>query len=74
MSKKKKVAIIFGGQSTEHEVSLKSATSVINNIDREKFDVVLIGITKEGGTHPNAVGAANLANYVWEQVGAWLNE
>ena len=48
MSRKKKVAIIFGGQSTEHKVSLKSATSVVNNIDREKFDVVLIGITKKG--------------------------
>lgn len=48
MSRKKKVAIIFGGQSTEHEISLKSATSVINNIDKEKYDVVLIGITKKG--------------------------
>lgn len=45
---KKTVAILFGGQSTEYEVSLKSATSVINNLDREKYDIVLIGITKEG--------------------------
>ncbi len=45
---KKTVAILFGGESTEYEVSLKSATSVINNIDREKYDIVLIGITKDG--------------------------
>lgn len=33
-----------------------------------------IGITKEGGTHPNAAGAANIANYVWARVGTWLDE
>ena len=33
-----------------------------------------IGITKESGTHPNATGTENLANYVWSQVGAWLDE
>ncbi len=48
MSGKKKVAVIFGGQSSEHEVSRVSAESVLNNIDRNKFDVVMIGITKEG--------------------------
>lgn len=45
---KKKVAVIFGGQSTEHEVSRVSAQSVINNIDRSKYDIVMIGITKDG--------------------------
>lgn len=48
MSIKKRVAVIFGGQSTEHEVSLVSATTVLNNIDREKWDVLSIGITKQG--------------------------
>lgn len=42
------VAIIFGGRSSEHEVSRTSATMVIDNIDREKYDVVLLGITKSG--------------------------
>ncbi len=46
--KKITVAILFGGVSSEYTVSLSSATSVINNIDREKYDVVLIGITKDG--------------------------
>ena len=45
---KKTVAIIFGGNSSEHEVSLMSATMVINNIPRDKYDVVLLGITKDG--------------------------
>ena len=48
MKSKKRVALIFGGKSTEHEVSLQSATSVINNIDQENIDLVLIGITKKG--------------------------
>jgi D-alanine-D-alanine ligase len=48
MQNKKRVAVIFGGQSSEHEVSRVSAESVIKNIDREKFDVQMIGITKEG--------------------------
>ena len=45
---KKRVAVIFGGQSSEHEVSRVSAESVIRNIDRSKYDVVMVGITKEG--------------------------
>lgn len=44
----KNVAIIYGGKSSEHEVSLVSATSVVRNIDRSKFNIKLIGITKEG--------------------------
>ena len=48
MAKKLRVGILFGGRSGEHEVSLLSAASVLKAIDREKFDVVPIGITKEG--------------------------
>ena len=43
-----RVGVVFGGRSGEHEVSLQSAQSVIEAIDSEKFDVVPIGITKEG--------------------------
>ena len=43
-----RVGIIFGGKSMEHEISLMSATSVINAIDKEKFEIVPIGINKEG--------------------------
>lgn len=45
---REKVAVIFGGQSSEHEVSCISAQTIINNIDKDMYDVMLIGITKEG--------------------------
>jgi D-alanine-D-alanine ligase len=45
---KKRVAVIFGGQSSEHEVSRVSAQSVISNINKDKYDVIMIGITKDG--------------------------
>ena len=45
---KTKLCILFGGRSSEHEVSLSSAYGVINNVDRDLFDVVTIGITKDG--------------------------
>ncbi len=45
---KLRVGVLFGGRSGEHEVSLLSATSVLNAIDKSKYDVVPIGITKEG--------------------------
>lgn len=48
MSKRIRVALIFGGKSGEHEVSLASARSVANTLDKNKYDVSLIGITKEG--------------------------
>ena len=48
MAKKVRVAVIFGGRSGEHEVSIRSAESVIKAIDRKKFDVLPIAITKEG--------------------------
>ena len=48
MANKFRIGILFGGRSGEHEVSLLSAASVLNAIDREKFDVTPIGITKEG--------------------------
>jgi D-alanine-D-alanine ligase len=48
MAKKLRVGILFGGRSGEHEVSLLSAASVLQAIDRDLFDVVPIGITKEG--------------------------
>jgi len=45
---KKVVAVIFGGYSPEYDVSLKSSYSIINAIDRDKYNVVLIGITRQG--------------------------
>jgi D-alanine-D-alanine ligase len=48
MAKKVKVGLIFGGRSGEHEISLQSAQGVLNAIDGEKYEVIPIGITKEG--------------------------
>ena len=45
---KKSVLVIFGGCSSEHDVSLKSATTILNNIDRSIYEVHPVGITKEG--------------------------
>ncbi|MBL8046273.1 MAG: D-alanine--D-alanine ligase [Anaerolineales bacterium] len=46
--RKIRLGLIFGGRSAEHEVSLMSANSVLKAIDRTKYDVTLIGITKQG--------------------------
>jgi D-alanine-D-alanine ligase len=48
MKRKLRVGVLFGGRSGEHEVSLLSAASILKAIDRSKFDVTPIGITKEG--------------------------
>src|SRR5438477_11640420 len=46
--KKLRVAVLYGGRSGEHEVSLQSAASVINYLDRERFEIVPVAIDKRG--------------------------
>ena len=46
--RKLNVCVLFGGISPEHEVSLRSAESVLNNMDSEKYNIFPVGITKEG--------------------------
>src|SRR5262245_54916062 len=46
--KKLRVGVLFGGRSGEHEVSLLSAASILQAIDRSKYDVIPIGIAKDG--------------------------
>lgn len=54
---KKNIAVIFGGESSEYEISLMSCAFVLKNIDRERYNIVTVGITKTGqwllysGTH-----------------------
>ena len=48
MQNKMKVAILYGGKSVEHNVSLKSARNIYDNLDRERYDPVLIGIDQQG--------------------------
>ena len=46
--KKINLAVVFGGKSDEHEVSLKGAREVMNNLDQEKYNIIPIAITKKG--------------------------
>ena len=45
---KQKVIVLYGGRSTEHEISRRSATFIFKNIDQSKYEVIPVGITKEG--------------------------
>jgi D-alanine-D-alanine ligase len=56
MSKKLRVAVLYGGRSGEHEVSLRSAASVLQNLDPERFTVVPVGIDKQGRWHLHQAG------------------
>ena len=64
---KQKVCVLFGGISSEHEVSLMSATSVIRNIPTDRYEVIPVGITKKGRWlyYPGPV--EHLADGSWER-------
>lgn len=64
---KKTVAVLFGGVSSEHEVSLVSATSVIRNMPTGQYDLVLLGITRDGRWLRFSGDVALLADGSWEQ-------
>ena len=51
-TKKLTVGVLFGGKSAEHEVSCVSAYSVLSNIDRDRYEVKMVGITKDGDFLP----------------------
>ena len=51
MKKKLRVAILFGGKSAEHEISLISARNIVDAMDKKKYEVVAIGIDKQGRWH-----------------------
>lgn len=57
--------ILFGGKSTEYEVSLISASSIIENADREKYDIVTVGITKDGDWYLYEGGTAAIRDGSW---------
>ena len=63
---KQKIAVIFGGSSSEHEVSRVSARNVINNLNREKYDIFTIGITKRGEWLLCSCGSDAIATGEWE--------
>ena len=51
MKKKLRVGLLFGGKSAEHEISLISARNIVEAMDKTKYDVVAIGIDKQGRWH-----------------------
>lgn len=65
MSSKIRVAVVFGGRSGEHEVSIISGQNIINGLDKKKYDVIPVGITKKGKwlTGKNAVEAFKNGDY-----------
>ncbi len=64
---KLRLAVIFGGQSSEHEVSLMSATSILQNLDPEKYDVTMVGITKTGKWLLYTGPVEDLTTGAWER-------
>lgn len=59
---KKNIGIIFGGRSGEHEVSIVSAKSVMDNLDKKKYNVIPIGITKKGEWISGSIAIEYLQN------------
>jgi D-alanine---D-serine ligase len=63
--KKITIAVVFGGCSTEYDVSLHSAAAVIDNLDRDKYDVLTLGITREGNWRRYAGPLGKIADGTW---------
>ena len=61
-----KVAILFGGISTEHDISLKSADNVIAQLPRDRFEPVLIGIDRDGAWFHYSGDVADIVTGAWE--------
>mgnify|MGYP002519723219 CR=1 FL=1 len=66
--KKLNVCILFGGMSPEHAVSLRSAESVLNNLNPEKYNIIPVGITREGRwLHYSSTDYSLLPGGAWEE-------
>jgi D-alanine---D-serine ligase len=70
--RRKTVAVVFGGHSPEYEISLKSAYSVIEAIDREKYGVILLGITRQGVWYRYSGDAKDIPADKWRLDGSCL--
>ena len=62
------VALLFGGMSSEHEVSCVSVGNFVRNIDRSKYEVLTVGITKEGRWLYTEATAEQMADGSWEEL------
>lgn len=74
MSKKTVLCIMFGGNSTEYEVSLKSSYSVLENVDRDKYDIVRVGITRDGQMYIYGGDDAKIKDNTWKDDSANLKK
>ena len=63
---KSKLLVVFGGKSSEHSVSLVSAAGVIDNLNTELYDIIKVGITKEGKWLLTEADTAQIKNGSWE--------
>ena len=63
-----KMMLLFGGVSSEHEVSRVSAASVLEHINMDKYEIIKVGITKEGKWMQTEADAAAIADGSWEQM------
>ncbi len=63
--RKKTIAVLFGGCSSEYDVSLQSASAVIFGIDTKKYETVLLGITREGAWYKYAGSVRQIQNNTW---------
>ena len=66
---KKKIGVLFGGCSPEYGVSLESSYSVITNINKEKYDVILIGITEKGDWYKYEGSIEDIKENKWQENG-----
>ena len=67
MKNKLNIGVVFGGQSGEHEVSRVSAYNVLGVIDRDKYNIVTIGISKQGKWFLYSGDAEKIKDGSWEQ-------
>jgi len=66
---KPKIAILFGGHSSEYDISLQSAYSVIKHINKEKYEPILLGITRSGKWHVFSGEIEKISNDTWDNPG-----
>lgn len=64
---KLKLCVLFGGRSPEHDISRKSVTSVLENLNQEKYDIFVIGVTKRGQWFLYTGDYANIIDGAWEK-------
>jgi D-alanine-D-alanine ligase len=72
--KKINMAVVFGGRNHEHEVSLKTSTTILRNADKEKYNLFPIGITREGRWMYYDGPYENIENDTWEEIAKDLEE